>query len=114
MSSIKTNEIVPVDEFVYEPYFDEETGEYVDKCPYQKYQRNRKIYICRCKNTKFSDLVSYKNHVKTKTHQQYIKNYKSYNKITEESNKEIKGFRVRNDYWNDNLHDLPKFVSTKE
>jgi chromosome segregation ATPase len=97
MSDIKKNEIVAIDEFVYEPYFDEETGEYIDKCPYQKYQRNRKLYICRCKNTKFCDLVSYKNHIKTKTHQQYIKNYKTYNKDTEESHKEIKGFRIQNE-----------------
>jgi hypothetical protein len=83
-----------IDLDIYNPIFDENNDVYIDKCPYKPYQRNCKQYTCNCKaGALFLNNSSYKQHIKTKTHRDYIKNYKKYNNqiyIRDETIKKLK------------------------
>ena len=51
---------------IYVPDFNENTDEYIDKCPYKPYERNCIRYECRCKaGSYFLNNVSYKQHTKS-------------------------------------------------
>jgi hypothetical protein len=59
----------------YEPYFDEETGEYLDKCPYEKYTRGQQaVYTCRCISGRtMNNRQQFVQHFKTKAHTNWLK-----------------------------------------
>ena len=58
-----------------EPYFDEETGEYLDKCPYEKYMRGQQtVYTCRCISGRtMNNRQQFVQHFKTKAHTNWLK-----------------------------------------
>ena len=64
---------------IYKPSFNEDTDEYYDKCPYIRYERNCIRYECRCKaGVSFGNATQFKQHIKSKTHKEFIKNYKNH------------------------------------
>jgi hypothetical protein len=80
----------------YVPVFDENNDTYIDKCPYIPYQRKCIEYSCNCKaGASFFNNASYKQHIKTKTHCDYVKNYKKYNKEIYERDETIKNLNVK-------------------
>ena len=80
----------------YVPVFDENNDTYIDKCPYIPYQRKCIEYSCNCRaGASFFNNASYKQHIKTKTHCDYIKNYKKYNKEIYERDETIKNLNVQ-------------------
>ena len=83
-------EIVSIHQKCYQPEYDPDKDEYFDKSPIQKFERNNIHFTCKCRiNSQFRTLSEYKNHIKTKTHINFIKNYKIYNKELTEANQRI-------------------------
>lgn len=75
---------------IYVPGFNENTDEYFDKCPYKPYERNCIRYECRCKaGSYFLNNASYKQHIKSRTHKDFIQNYKKYYKEVDEAQQTI-------------------------
>ena len=75
------HELVTINFEIYKPDFNENTDTYVDKNPYKKYQRKCKYYECRCKaGTTFFSNASFKQHIKSQTHKEFIQNYSRYYK----------------------------------
>ena len=81
--------IINTEHYLYDPTFDTETGNYVDKCPYRKNERNRKIYQCNCKaGSIIHNRISYNSHIKSECHKNYLSNYDVFKKeVTEEKEK---------------------------
>lgn len=91
----KSKTLATIDLENYVPVFDENNDTYIDKCPYIPYQRKCIEYSCNCKaGASFFNNASYKQHVKTKTHRDYVKNYKKYNKELYERDETIKNLNV--------------------
>jgi len=66
---------------LYTVEFNAVTGKYEDISPYEKGKPTHKLYKCSCKSgTCFSDRRGFMQHIKSKTHQEYINNYENYNK----------------------------------
>lgn len=85
------NQIVQVFNTIYKPVFDENKDEYIDKSPYKRYERNCIHYECRCKaGASFTSNASFKQHIKSKTHKDFINNYRKYYKEIDESSEKIK------------------------
>ena len=90
--------IIKLEEEIYIPFFCSENGIYIDKCPYKPYQKNCIRYECRCKaGAYFESNGQFKQHIKTKTHCDFISNYCKYYKEVDESQKLIKELRVENE-----------------
>ena len=80
---------------IYVPGFNENTDEYFDKCPYKPYERNCIRYECRCKaGAYFLNNSSYKQHIKSRTHKDFIQNYKKYYKEVDEAQQTIKDLKA--------------------
>lgn len=80
---------------IYVPGFNENTDEYFDKCPYKPYERNCIRYECRCKaGSYFLNNASYKQHIKSITHKDFIQNYKKYYKEVDEAQQTIKDLKA--------------------
>ena len=93
--STKSKTLATIDLENYVPVFDENNDIYIDKCPYKPYQRNCKQYSCNCRaGASFLNNAQYKQHIKTKTHRDYVKNYKKYNKEIYERDETIKNLNV--------------------
>jgi hypothetical protein len=72
----------------YTPQFNENSGKFEDKSPFVKRERKCIQYKCSCKSgTLFSGYSQWKNHIKSKTHQEYIVNY-------EKNNKEVDDLKI--------------------
>ena len=72
----------------YTPQFNENSGKFEDKSPFIKGERKCIQYKCSCKSgTLFSGYSQWKNHIKSKTHQEYIVNY-------EKNNKEVDDLKI--------------------
>tara|TARA_B110000046_G_C12990190_1_gene397500 strand:+ start:342 stop:770 length:429 start_codon:yes stop_codon:yes gene_type:complete len=72
----------------YTPQFNENSGKFEDKSPFVKGERKCIQYKCSCKSgTLFSGYSQWKNHIKSKTHQEYIVNY-------EKNNKEVDDLKI--------------------
>ena len=85
------NKLSKIDHDIYIPFFDENNDIFVDKSPYIKYQRNCIEYECRCKaGSYFYNNQSFKQHIKSKTHKDYINNYKKYYKQVDDMSKLLK------------------------
>ena len=90
--------LVVTESYVYEPSFDENIGNYVDKCPYRPYQRNRTTYKCLCSSTaSFSTITQFNAHIKGKGHKDFIENYEKHTKLDKDTEKEIKQYRADNE-----------------
>ena len=69
----------------YTPQFNENSGKFEDKSPFVKGERKCIQYKCSCKSgTLFSGYSQWKNHIKSKTHQEYIVNYEKNNKAVDD------------------------------
>lgn len=78
----------------YKPEFDEETGEYYDECPYEKYKRSKKSYSCPCVSGKIINTrAQFIAHFKIKSHKNWLKNIGKKN----DDNKIIKELRINNE-----------------
>ena len=98
MASLVNQQIVVTESSIYIPAFNEETGEYVDKCPYQPYQRNTVKFECRCRvNAYFHNRGKYNQHIKSASHQEWIKNYPKYFKEVDEAGQKIKELTVKSE-----------------
>ena len=75
----------------YEPYFDYDTHEYIDKSPWKKnYRGNRKEYKCPCKSYIFSSTLQFNQHIKCKVHKKWLINYEKETKEIKEQEKELR------------------------
>ncbi len=60
---------------IYHPEYDINTGLYVDNCPFLPRQTGI-IYVCHCNHKSFTCRSEYSYHIKLKSHQRYITNYR--------------------------------------
>ena len=82
-----SNQLV-ADPPTYTPQFNENNGKYEDKSPFVKGERKCIQYKCSCKSgTLFSGYSQFQQHIKSKTHQEYIVNY-------EKNNKEVDDLKI--------------------
>ena len=90
-------EIVSTQTKIYKPEFDTENDNYYDKSPFKKYERGIP-HKCNCKIGKlFNNLTQYNQHIKTKTHKNYIQNYKNHNQELDSANERIKELTTENE-----------------
>ena len=93
------DQIILVNKEIYIPSFNEESDEYYDKSPYKPYERNCIQYECRCKaGATFVANTGFKQHIKSKTHQDFIANYKKYDAEVDQAKEIIKELRVENEF----------------
>ena len=79
--------------------FYEKTDEYIDVSPYKKYERNPIQYECRCRaGSIMTNTSTFKQHVKSKTHKDFIKNYKKYYAELDSAKDTIKELRIENEF----------------
>mgnify|MGYP001169777813 CR=1 FL=1 len=94
-----SNQIVSVTRCIYIPKFDESKDEYIDVSPYKPYERNTIQYECRCRaGSVLTNTTTFKQHIKSKTHKDFIKNYKKYYAELDSSKETIKELRVENEF----------------
>mgnify|MGYP006076025799 CR=1 FL=1 len=92
------SQLAKIDYDIYIPVFDENTGEYIDKSPYKPYERNRVRFECRCCAGKsFATNAQFKSHIKSQTHQEFIKNYSKYYKEVDNASETIKNQLIENE-----------------
>lgn len=90
-----TNQLVATNHIIYVPKFDHNKGIYYDESPYKPYERNCQVYECRCKaGGSFRGNLSFKSHIKSQTHKDFITNYSKYYKEVDEAMANIKELRV--------------------
>jgi len=83
---------------VYIPEYNVNEGVYVDKSPYTLYERSAIRYECRCRaGASFCGTGQFKQHIKSKTHQDFITNYSKYFKEVDEAQEKIKKLTVENE-----------------
>lgn len=83
---------------VYIPQFNTETDKYIDICPYKPYERQPIRYECRCRaGASFCGTGQFKQHIKSKTHRDFITNYSKYFKEVDEAQDKIKQLTVENE-----------------
>lgn len=107
-------QLVQVYTDIYKPAFDENTDEYIDKSPYKPYERNCIRFECRCKaGAYFIGYSQFNQHIKSKTHKDFIVNYKKYFKELDdkiEENKKLLSdnqlLERKNNLQNDKIEDL--------
>ena len=88
------NSIVETSLRIYKPEFDSGNGSYYDKNPCKPYERNPTTYRCRCKHGSiFRTATQFKQHTKTKVHQDFVREYGEYFKESDESREIIKTLR---------------------
>ena len=91
-------ELATINKEIYVPTFNENNDIYVDKCPYRPYQRKCIEYECRCKaGSSFFNNASYKQHIKSQTHKDFIENYSKYYKEVDEAFETINTLKVENE-----------------
>tara|TARA_B110000285_G_scaffold101252_1_gene115246 strand:+ start:1649 stop:2077 length:429 start_codon:yes stop_codon:yes gene_type:complete len=84
------NQLQQVFTEIYKPSFDVNKGEFVDATPYKPYERNCVRYECRCRaGAYFVGNALFKQHIKSKTHKDFISNYKKYYKEVDEAGETI-------------------------
>ena len=111
------SEIISLQKNIYIPSFDENTDEYIDKSPYKPYERNCIRYECRCRaGAYFVGLSQFKQHIKSKTHRDFITNYSKYFKEIDElgdTNKKLLSEKELLLRKNDNLNDINVSLTKK-
>ena len=107
-------QLVQVYTDIYKPEFDENKDKYIDKSPYKPYERNCIRFECRCKaGAYFIGNSQFKQHIKSKTHKDFIVNYKKYFKeideLGEKNNKLLSENQLlerKNNLQSDKIEDL--------
>ena len=101
------NQIVSIHQAIYIPLFDETLDKYIDKSPYKPYERNCIRYECRCKaGSYFVGNTMFKQHIKSKTHKDFIENYSKYYKEVDESKEIINNLKIENELLNRKINKL--------
>ncbi len=78
----------------YEPYFNTDTNQYNDKCPWKKHFRGtRKEYKCPCNSFMFITTQQFSQHIKRGVHKKWLANYE---KETKEMKIQEKELRIEN------------------
>ena len=91
-------ELVSTEIKIYKPEFNPDTGKFYDTPPFNKHERGIP-HKCHCKTGRlFNNLTQYKQHIKTKTHQNYIQNYKNHNQELDSLKEEIKELTAKNEF----------------
>lgn len=109
--NFKMNQIVSVESSIYIPVFDENNDTYIDKSPYKPYERNCIKYECRCKaGSYFVNNMMYKQHIKSKTHKEFITNYKKYFKEVDEAKETINNLKVENELLKRKLEKFKRII----
>jgi|TARA_B110000285_G_C14906750_1_gene505916 hypothetical protein len=87
------NQLVRTEIEEYAPVFNEDTGEYTDACPYEKYTRGQQsVYTCRCISGRtLNNRQQFIQHFKTKAHGNWMKHLGK-----DENIKLIKELRIEN------------------
>ena len=94
----KMNQLTKVETSIYIPSFDENNDIYIDKSPYKPYERKCIKFECRCKaGAYFVGNSMFKQHIKSKTHKDFILNYKKYFKEVDEANETINNLKIENE-----------------
>ena len=94
-----SNQIVSVTRCIYIPKFDESKDKYIDISPYKPYERNSIQYECRCRaGSLITNTTTFKQHIKSKTHKDFIQNYKKYYAELDSAKETIKELRVENEF----------------
>lgn len=94
----KMNQLTKVETSIYIPSFDENNDIYIDKSPYKPYERKCIKYECRCKaGAFFIGNSMFKQHIKSKTHKDFILNYKKYFKEVDEAKETINNLKIENE-----------------
>jgi len=92
------NQLVTVESSIYIPTFDENNDIYVDESPYKPYERKCVKYECRCKaGSYFVGSKMFKQHIKSKTHKDFISYYKKYFKEVDEAKEIINDLKIENE-----------------
>lgn len=92
------NQLTKVETSIYIPSFDENNDIYIDKSPYKPYERKCIKFECRCKaGAFFIGNSMFKQHIKSKTHKDFILNYKKYFKEVDEANETINNLKIENE-----------------
>ena len=92
-------QVISVNKEIYIPPFNEELDEYYDKSPYKKYERNPIQYECRCRaGSMITNTTTFKQHIKSKTHKDFIKNYKKYYAEVDQAKEKIKILTTENEF----------------
>ena len=106
-------ELSTIDFDIYKPSFNENTGEYYDFSPYKPYERNCIRYECRCKaGVSFVNTTQFKQHIKSKTHKNFIENYSKYYKEVDESHNIIKELKVEKEMLCRKIQKLENLLNT--
>ena len=88
--------IVAINRQIYKPTIDSNNGIYIDKCPYSLHERKRIVYDCRCKaGCSFDSRGKFNQHIKSKTHKEWIKNYDKYYKEVDDAQNIIKELTIK-------------------
>jgi len=91
-------ELVSLEDEVYVPRYNPDTGIYEDETPFCKYSRKNQRYECRCRvGSFFTTYSQFSMHCKTKTHRRFIATYEKYYKESDKAREEIKGLMVENE-----------------
>ena len=91
-------ELATINKEIYVPGFNENSDIYVDESPYKPYQRKCIEFECRCKaGSSFYNNASYKQHIKSHTHKDFIENYSKYYKEVDEAFETINTLKVENE-----------------
>ena len=92
------SEIQAVNFQVYIPEYNVNEGVYIDKSPHKPYERSPIRYECRCRaGASFCGNTQFKQHIKSKTHQDFINHYSKYYKEVDEDQEKIKQLTVDNE-----------------
>ena len=88
--------IIAINREIYKPTIDSNNGIYTDICPYSLHERQRIVYDCRCKaGCSFDSRSKFNQHIKTKTHKEWIKNYDKYYKEVDDAQNTIKELTIK-------------------
>ena len=105
------NQLVTVESTIYIPKFDENNDIYLDESPYKPYERKCIKYECRCKaGSYFVGSKMFKQHIKSKTHKDFISNYKKYFKEVDEAKETINDLKVENELLKRKLKKYQKII----
>ena len=90
--------LLRVETEIYKPVFNEESGGFMDVCPYKPHERNRIHYQCRCKaGTNITSRGEFNQHIKSQTHRTFIDNYAEYYKEVDESEEKNRKLLAENE-----------------
>ena len=109
------NQIITTEYRTYIPQFCENNDTYYDISPYKPYEKNRISYKCRCKSgVVFTNNNQFNQHIKSKTHITYIRDYKDNFKELDEQGERIKELIIENGKLQNRIIHLERYKNENE